>query len=143
MIETNKYPIDFDALEKGDIITNEQLEKITGHKFGSPKFAWAVIGLREKIFKNTGYTSTHNQDIGLRNLTDTEASLYNEKDFHNKRRGMFRANQKMANVDVAKLSSTAKDLHERKLLNQSRVLSAMRSPKRFEVKVDHPKQLED
>lgn len=142
MIETNKYPIDFDVLEKGDVISNEDLEKITGHKFGTAKFSWAVIGLQGKIFKNRGFTSTHSQTVGLRILVDSEASVYNDKDFHNKRRGMFRASKKMAAVDVSQLSLTARDLHERKLLNQSRIISAVKEPRRFEVKVEEPKQIE-
>lgn len=141
MISTEKYPIDFDSLEKGDVISNEELEKITGHKYGTTKFAFAVINLRQKIFDKRGFTATHNQEIGLRILVDSESSFYNDKDFHNKRRGMFRAHKKMASVDVAQLSPVARELHERKLMSQSRVLSAVRESRKISVKVETPKQL--
>ncbi len=140
MIETNKYPIDFETVEKGDVFSVEMLEQITATKFGTDKFTFKVLALQGRITDETGYTVKNHGD-SLVVLKDEEASNYNDRMFKRFKRGMFHRHKLMQNVDVAQLSDTMKDQHERKVLTQSRYISALRNPKKFEVKVEVPKEL--
>lgn len=141
MIETNKYPVDFEAITKGDILTIEMLEKITAEKRESQKFIWKVLALQGQIMDETGYT-VKNDGGALVILTDEESSKYNDRMFYRFKRGMFNRHKLMQAVDVRQLSDTMRSEHERKILNQSRYISALKSPKKFEVKVDNVRQLE-
>lgn len=140
MLTLDKYPIDFDSVEKGDLLTQEMLEKITAEKFGTDKFTFKVLALQGRIIDETGYTVKNHGD-SLVVLTDEEASSYNDKMFKRFKRGMFHRHKLMQNVDVSQLSDTMRQEHERKVLSQSRYISALRSPKTFEVKIEPTKVL--
>jgi len=140
MIETNKYPVDFEKIAKGDILTTEMLEKITAEKSGTQKYVFKVLALQGKISDETGFT-VKSENGALLVLTDEQATSYNDRMFYRFKRGMFNRHKLMQQVDTLQLSDTMKAEHERKVLNQSRYISALRAPKKFEVKVEHPKEL--
>lgn len=135
MIKTSEYPLNFSEIEKGDVLDTPTLEKIVVEKFGTDSFTFKVLSLQGKITDETGYTCKNTGDT-LLILTDEQASLYNDRMFKRMRRGMFHRHQLMQNVDVKQLSDSARLEHERKILNQSRYISALRAPKTFKVGVE-------
>ena len=141
MINLDKNPIDFSLIEKGDIFTIPVLEKIIGKSSASDDFHWKVLALKEQIKKETGF-SLKQENGNLLVLRDEQSSIYNDKRFHQHRRGMFESYKETQNVDVSQLTEVAKGEHERRVMTQSRYISALKKPKTIEMNVEQ-KQLSD
>lgn len=121
----SKYPIDFDAVRKGDEFPPEELEDIFGKKPGTDEFRFAVLGLQSLIQERTGFTVKGMSSGGLRVLTDAEAAEHNQRIFAQNLRGMVARHALNCQVDVDNLSSDQKLKHDRNLLSQSRYVSAL------------------
>lgn len=124
------YPLDFDTLEKGTVIPREKVEEIMGVKFTSPRYQFKLMALVDMIqrgLKKRGllWTVVIRGDQ-VRILTDAEAVEHNQKQTERGRRKMTRAFVRNRAVDVSQLSEEQKQTHERQLLNQGRMLQAMR-----------------
>ena len=125
------FPLDFDALEKGDVITTDRLEAITGKQRGTQTFQLAVLVLRERIVneckdRDKFFTVAFVKG-NLRILTDEEAAIYNARTF---KAGMKRSRKsltRLAKVDVGKLDDLQKKSHERNLIVFGKMLQAARS----------------
>jgi hypothetical protein len=119
------YPIDFKSLRKGQVLSTEHLEYVTGvSSLDFEKFAFAVLNLRKEIMDRTGYTVRIDQRQ-LRILTDAEASVYNHKRLHGRVNGMFRDFNHLRKVDVLQLKDDEKKQHERRLVNCSKYVQAI------------------
>lgn len=138
MNDARPYPFDFDALEKGQTITPEELASKCGHAPGTRKYQLAVLGYRDLIMKRLkalGRPATVKiQGEGLRILTDSEAVQYNDKrmgqsDKH--KRVTFR---RMRDVDRTQLSEDEARNHERRLFVRSKELVAVKLASREAVK---------
>lgn len=130
----DKYPIDVGALKKGDLLSVEQLQTITGKKpADANSFAFAVLALREFIQENTDFTVKMTTE-GLRILTDSEASQYNHRRFHGHIGGLQRRYQRNTLVDARNLSPEEGSAHAHNLLNESRYIAALtKATKRIAV----------
>lgn len=130
-LEIRYFPLDFDALKKGDTIPPDRLEQLTGCERGTSKYQLAVLTLRERIVKECherGREFTVAIIKGaLRILTDSEASLYNARAFKGKFRGAGRALKRAARVDTSNLDDGQKKEHERNLIVFGKMLQAARS----------------
>lgn len=125
MALTDKYPIDISALHKGQLLTPEQLQQITGKKPADQTvFAFALLALREFIQENTDFTVKLTTE-GMRILTDAEAAEYNHRRFRGHLTGLVRRYERNAVVDVAGLSPPDARKHTQDLVNESRYLGAM------------------
>ena len=76
----NKFDVNYASLTKGDYITPEQIEAITGTQQGTTRFQTAILRLKaemEKNFKHLGLECVIKQEnYGLLICSDTRASDY-------------------------------------------------------------------
>ncbi len=118
-MDAQRYPLDYEALKKGDVISQEQLEHITGEQAGTQEFQLKVLGLREKI-------EGAKEDMGepvvlashentLRVLTDLEAS--ERLNGHRRRavRLLRRTVRRFGAVDVTEFSGDELYTHNRRV----------------------------
>ena len=136
----SRYPMDFDDLQKGDIITVQELERLTGKKFGTNEFAFKALSLQAQISDATGFTVKIRNGEELHILTDEEASKHNHNEFQRHKKGMFRRNRLMGLVDMNALSETMRAEHERKLIKQGQLLQAMSGAKKQKIEVKREAQ---
>lgn len=134
MKKISKYPIDFDAIHKGDSIPASQVQEICGHHIGSPKYSFAALNLCKQIMD---YKKKHGEpvtvilkDYGIRVLTDSEAVVYNKTDFDRRISGMFRAHNRQRNVDSNELSEEEKKSWERSIIVQSHIIQSVQTAKK-------------
>ena len=125
MALTDKYPIDVSALEKGQVLSPEQLTQITGRKAtDQTSFTFAVLALRGFIEENSDFTVKITAE-GLRILTDTEAAEYNHRRFRGHLNGLIRKYERNSVVDMANLEPPDQMRHAQNLMNESRYLAAV------------------
>lgn len=134
MEEVKYHPIDFDALNKGDSLSPEQLATITNCQVGTTRYQLAVLRLCDQIQReldDRGKQVTVAVKKGfVCVLTDEEASIHNNRLFSRHRRGQWRSHARNMQVDVSQLSQESRAAHERNLIVNSAVLAAMREAKR-------------
>ena len=113
-----KYPLDFDALKKGDVISVEQQEDIFKIKAANDAFAFKSLALRQRIEKELalrGLPVTVRHDHGaLVICTDPDASAYNDRMRGKTLRAFGRAHRRNLAVDRSKLDSPGLETHDRK-----------------------------
>lgn len=124
-----RYPIDFDALKKGDVISVEALIRITGLKPNEDGYPWAVMQLRSRIEEELevrGYPVTLAQIKGdLHILEDAEASSYNWSTHNKAIRGLYKSYRRNRSVDISALDEDQKRQHSKRLSNQSVYVQAI------------------
>ncbi|HEV8189480.1 MAG TPA: hypothetical protein VGP83_17125 [Pyrinomonadaceae bacterium] len=121
----SRYPLDWELLQKGDVLDAETLKDITGKTPGSDEFRFACMGLQALIQEKTGFTVKLPSDNSLRVLTDPEAAAHNERLFWQFMRSMVTRHTLNCSVDVDNLEATQRAQHDRTLLAQSRYVSAV------------------
>jgi hypothetical protein len=123
MQETKRWPIDFESLEKGDVIGVEKLEKITGKVNGTQAYAFAILGLCQYIqngMDNLNKPVTCKIDKGrIRILTDSEASDYLDHRDEQNRSEQKRIVRHSLNVDQGNLNDEQKSVHLQRIRKQS------------------------
>lgn len=133
-MEAERFPFDYDALEKGWQCPPQELEKITGFRFGSPAYAFAVMQLGQTIereLKDRGRPVCVAQVKNcLRILTDPEAADHTRRQFVSKARGMARAHVKGMLVDVSQLSEDEAKRHAANQKTQAFQLLALREARK-------------
>lgn len=137
--EIKYYPLDFDALNKGDQIPQERLEEITGTRRGTQEHSFAVLALRGRIMaelRDRGkHVSVRISHGALQVLTDEQAAVYNVRLFRHGLRKSVRSYKRLANVNAQGLDSAQKRDHDRNLLVLGKMLAAARRARREELKV--------
>jgi hypothetical protein len=121
----SKYPFDWEELQKGDILTTEELQRITGKTPGSDEFRFACMTLQSLIQDKTGFTVKLKGDETLQVLTDAEAAEHNSRLFGQFMRSMVSRHALNCEVDVDNLNPTSRAKHDRTLVTQSRYVSAI------------------
>jgi hypothetical protein len=139
------YPLDFDALQKGDVITIDRLEAITDKQRGTQAFQLAVLSLRERIINECKdrdrFFTVAIVKGNLRILTDEEAAVYNSRTF---KMGMKRSRKslsRLAKVDMNNLDDLQKKSHERNLIVFGKMLQAARSAQKSLTAAPHQRTL--
>jgi len=129
-----RWPIDFDAIQKGDTFTPARLEEIIGATRNANHYRFSVLSLRDRIMR----------ELELRNrpatvaiikgclcvLTDEQASVYTQRQCCIKIRGHFRNLRRMRNVCIENLSAEQRKAHERSLCVEGMVAASIRKTKR-------------
>lgn len=138
MSTTEKYPFDYDALNKGDVIPAERIEEITGIKRHEAAYSIAVMGLQSQVqheLIDRGRDVVVRCDKGaLRILTDPEAAEYTAKLFTQRKRQLVRAHGYGLRVQVANLDEQQRLSHERNIVVQGAQLAAMHDARRLALK---------
>jgi len=127
--EAEIYPIDVQALSKGDVIPVERIENITGETRGTPAFALATLGLRVRIENELRDIGTPMclrgfQGESLKVLTDEEASAYKDLRAKSHLRGLARSVRDLQEVDRSRINKAGQDEHDRRLFVHGRTLQA-------------------
>jgi len=151
MEKTTAYPMDFDQLEKGSVITAEQLEQITGFDRKEAGFSLAVMRFSGRVTREMGARGidvvTRVKKNKLHILEDDEASTYTAERGKIFYRGMCRSLRRMAYIDQANLGDKQRKRHERAVhILGHMVLGARKGRgkaiKAMEYKRDTPRVLE-
>lgn len=127
---TERYPLDFEKLRKGDYIPPEQVERISGVTRSERSYQFAIMKLKEEIQRNCDGYCVKQEGLGLRIQKDAEASGYLASLNNSRYRGIMRSNQLLGKVDQENLTPAQQREHERRMLVQSRMLQAALSERR-------------
>lgn len=136
----SQYPLDFEALTKGQILEIEFLEKV----FGTPyikgdRWSFRLMGLQSQIHEKTNLSCCVDRD-SIRILTDAEASAHNYCMVGRHVRGISRRTEKLLQVDRAQLDASGSVEHDRRLRVASAYASAVFSARR-EINGAPPQEL--
>ena len=115
-MKTEIHPIDVRTLNKGDMISSDTLEDITGHEAGSEKFAFGVLSLRKFIedgLRKIGKPATLKlSKNALFILTDTEAVYHNSNRQDIAIRHIRKSHRQLTEVDRSKLTDVSRLEHD-------------------------------
>ena len=134
-----RFPLDFDAIEKGDVISQEEVEEIVGmekekdpEKFNLLRLQLIGQIIRELRDRDRFYTICQKRG-SICILEDKEASPYNEKSINRGVHRMAQAQRRNLAVDTTKLTEKEQQAHSKRLLVGGALVAACyavrRSPK--------------
>lgn len=129
------YPLDIEALEKGDHIPVEMCEPYTKSRDRNHKFySRELEQLKEKIerrLQDMGRNWTLNCPRGgITVLTDADAATENKRQFDLHVRGMSRRLHKNLGVDTSKLDNDTKRQHEHNVVSMTMQVAACKRARR-------------
>jgi hypothetical protein len=129
-----QYPIDLDALSKGQVLTVPELERLTGVeiKKDPERFRMRAVSIQSFIMTRSVFTAKFEGDE-LRILTDSEASVYNAKRADGHAQGIMMRNRKMLQVDPSGMDVDDAKAYERNLLRTSHLATMVSRPVRSVV----------
>lgn len=126
---TERYPLDFDALKKGDGISREKCESILRVSATDDKYGLKLLALKETVVRgleNRGLPVTVVCDHGgLKILTDEEAAEYNPIQFTLGLQKAAQAHRRTMLVDQSGLTVDARKSLDRRIEIQGKVLQAV------------------
>lgn len=133
-MNANRYPIDFEALQKGSTITADELEGISGQLRGTDKYNLYVLGLIHKIRKflaaRNDYWTVKIDKACIKILADPEAAEYNPAEYERARTRMFTAHFLNTAVDADKLNEEESAKHQRRLCQHGFELANMKKSRK-------------
>ncbi len=106
--------LDFATLQKGDTITAELLERITGYSRTDRRHSLSVIRIQEQIRYARPELASHlriSKDA-LVIMRDAESESYSQRLYKGHKRGMFRIVRRRASIDESQLSPAEKKIKE-------------------------------
>lgn len=130
-MKLNKWPLDVEELNKGDVLPVERIEEITGEVRGTNGFQFAKMRIAsfiemEREHQGIPVVIKHEGET-LRVLTDEEAAIYTETRFHDALRSAGRSHYRQsAYIDTEQLTNGTREKHEWHILVNSRILQAVR-----------------
>lgn len=131
------HPVDVAQLQKGDVISVERVESITGTRRDTQEFDFALMSLRDFIERESAKVGdpllcrTRNGDLIV--MHDAEAVHYTRSQFCCGEQKMYRNMARMMAVDPSKLSENELKTYDTNMRNcgaKIASLSAMTSGKR-------------
>jgi hypothetical protein len=142
--QATRWPMDFDALKKGDVIPVADVEQMTGKKQGTKEYQFALLNMvkrmRDNLFHNEKFWTIAIRKDAICILNDVEASEYNPKEYETSRNRLKRLHVQCLAVDSMQLSDEQRDAHYRRLQVQAFEMSAMRTARLESIKT--AKQIE-
>jgi len=129
------YPLDTEALEKGDYIPPEFCEEHTKCRDrNSQRYPLELEAFKERIDHDLmrlgrNWTLTCHKG-GIRVLRDEDAATHNARAFKAHQRGLTRRLHKNIGVDVSVLTDESKRAHEHEVLCETGVVAAMKRVRR-------------
>ena len=123
------YPLDFDALQKGDRIEEEKVQEIVGLKPEHPNYQFGVMGLIARMESGCAergkFFTIVNRKGCVCVLTDEEASHENDRRARNSRRAIGRACRRLIAVDPSGFDADLLKKHTRRCEMNSRAYTAL------------------
>ena len=130
MNEATPYPMDFDVLEKGSVISAEDVERITGFTRAESAHGMAIMRLctliQDRLAERDLFVITKQSKGAIHVLDDPDASAHAFGEANRHMRGYHRNTRRLGTVDVSRLSETQKRDHENRIMIAARVSRAMR-----------------
>jgi hypothetical protein len=125
----DRYPVDFDVLERGDAIAIEQLESILGMRKDHRLFPLKTCSLGNLIERNLAsrgkVVTCRVKNGALLVCDDEDMSEYNRKRHRQALRKAVRSHVQTAAVDVSRLSTEQRAMHEKDVCNQAKYVAAI------------------
>jgi cytochrome P450 len=129
--ELKPWPMDFDTLQKGDVIPVADVERMTGKKQGTDEYKFAVMNIidrmRDHMKRKELFWTVVSRKSAICVLTDPEAAEHNPNEYEKSRKRLKRLHVQTLAVDTMQLSDEQRDTHYRRLQVQAFEMSAMRS----------------
>lgn len=118
MSKTTRFPLDFDVLQKGDVIGPDVLEEITQEKAGTDAYKLKVLGLRFQVEQHMEQRGCDVYVVGyhgdsVRILLDAEGDKHTTGVVVSSIRKMARFIQKQIRIDVSEFSEQQLHHHDR------------------------------
>lgn len=130
-MEATRWPIDYEAIKKGDSIPVDKVERLVGVSRTDARFSLLAMQMAKQIERdlhiNKKMWTVRTEGGSIRVLTDAEASHYNHSRQRRDRRSMFRRFALNSAVDATLLSDDQKQQHDRAMEVDGRYIQAMRS----------------
>lgn len=128
-MEAQRFPIDYETLQKGDVVPVERIEEIVNMKRDDVRFSLKVAALvdrirRELLDRDKPWTVAVVKGQ-IRVLTDAEATIYQRQRREQAHRSERQAFFYISKVDVAALTPEQRVEHEREVINSGRFIQAM------------------
>lgn len=134
----SKFPIDFDAVAKGDSWSQDEVLQAMGvsldcddPQFHLMKFCQRVA---DELKDRQLIVTVATQKGRVRVLTDEEAVEYNAREFERGLAKSRRAHFRALAVDVGNIGEVQREQHERRCIVNGQVLSAIRKTRRIALK---------
>ncbi len=143
-VQAERFPFDYDTMDKGDVIPAEKLEEITELSRKDKDYQLAILKVKGQITKELairekGIVVRCDHDC-LRLLTDPEAAEYTRTRFKQELRALARVHMQAMQVDATKLDDDQKKSHERQLEVQGKYIQAMAKAKKEIRLTSHKRQ---
>lgn len=123
------YPMDFDALQKGDYITPEVIENITGEDRYTQAYSMAILRFGQTVVERLAdrtpplYVVVKQEKSGLRILDDESASSYTFGEAERALKMMKRNYGRMTRcVDPTEFNDGTKRMHENRIMITSAMI---------------------
>lgn len=132
--EATPFPLDFDALKKGDVISEDRLEAITSEKRETKEYQFKAMSLADRIEREMAerglsvYAVVRREKIRI--LTDDEAKEHTQRLGLQAVRKLFRAVRKGGAVDTTGFTIEQKQEHERQIIMLGRYAAAIKQVRR-------------
>jgi hypothetical protein len=129
-----RYPIDYDALKKGDSIGPGRLVEILGVRQTHPRWQLKLLALQQEIEREL-WDRGKPWTVAIRKgfiavLTDSEAAEYNRRRFLSAQRSLHRSHRRNSAVDQANLAESERAMHHRAIHVEGVQLAAMLAARR-------------
>jgi len=125
------FPLDFDAIQKGDVIPTEKVEEYSGINRSSERFAIALLNFSERVYDECRHRGKHFSIVvrkkQIRVLTDPEAAEHEARMVKRHLKGSRRNYRKLCKVDVSNLDESHRTTFEHDVLRLGKVIAAQRS----------------
>ncbi len=142
--DAKPYPIDFDALEKGSVISVEVLESYFGISRNDSDFAWKLLPFRDLVVLKLSQrgldvvTRTEHGSIII--MDDDEASRYCQRQVDSDLNSMKRHTAQMSFVDENNLTEEQRKRHTRAALVASYMVQGAMEKRKEAVKLPEYKR---
>lgn len=136
------FPLDFDALRKGDVVSPETIEDIYGCPRSDRAYSMKLLILRDKIIKERrrrgSPVTVRAEGDSLVILTDSESAEYNASECESAVRSIRSSHRRSMEVDVGNLTNAERDRHLRALQMQAMQIVAISKARRASLKLPTP-----
>lgn len=134
-MEAERFPVDYDALKKGDVIPAERVQRLTGLPKGHEKYSLRALQWGRKIEKEMEQRGCPviivYEKYALKVLTDSEAIVYNAKSFREGIAKSQRAHRRnRTRVDRCELTAAEKASHETEVRVSAAILRGIRNTRK-------------
>lgn len=143
MATVERYPVDFDVIQKGEVLTWERIAELVGcyPDHATPEQLLSLKGKIERgLWRRDKEWTLRIRHGEIHVLTDTEAAVYNRRYFKSYLRRARRRNRHALAVDRSNMTDEERQAHEQSLLTQGRILVAINVARRKPELVGHERK---